>query len=215
VTAVLLALFLVGSGVGLLTCQALAAGQAPPAEELKPPKEAGRKDTSPAATLTVKNALVGAVDAAGGTVSVKMGQPPLAVQIVESVEAPVRLEGLKIHLLETPKLAVPLKIEGAKCEVLKGVTVRLRDVTALPGEKVKLEGLKVHLLAEPKKLEGVRLQVATPPETKLEGLPVGKDARILIKGRPGKLADLKAGMRITLELGMEGERLVVKSLKAE
>jgi hypothetical protein len=52
-------------------------------------------------------------------------------------------------------------------------------------------------------------------ETKLEGLPVARDARIVIKGKPGKLADLRAGMRVTLELGADGGQVVVKSIKVE
>ncbi len=50
---------------------------------------------------------------------------------------------------------------------------------------------------------------------KLENLPVAKDAKITIDGKPGKLADLKPDMVISLELAIEGNRLVVKGIRVE
>ena len=49
----------------------------------------------------------------------------------------------------------------------------------------------------------------------MDGLPVAKDALILIKDKAGKIADLKKGMRVTLVLGTDQGQIVIKSIKAE
>jgi hypothetical protein len=62
-------------------------------------------------------------------------------------------------------------------------------------------------------LNNVKIQIQN--QTKLTAVPVAKGARILIKNKPAKLADLKAGMRATLELGVVGEQIVVKAITVD
>ncbi len=52
-------------------------------------------------------------------------------------------------------------------------------------------------------------------DAKLENVPVAKDATIIINGKPAKLSDLKKDMVISLELAIEGNRLVVRSIRVE
>jgi RNA polymerase sigma factor (sigma-70 family) len=55
----------------------------------------------------------------------------------------------------------------------------------------------------------------SPPANaaRLENMPVAKDAKITVNGKPAKLADVKKGMRVALKLEVQGS-IVVKSIEA-
>jgi hypothetical protein len=60
-----------------------------------------------------------------------------------------------------------------------------------------------------------RLRVAVAGTTlRLDDLSLAKDARICIGGREGRAADLRAGMRVTLQLGDEAEQQRVVGVRA-
>jgi hypothetical protein len=48
---------------------------------------------------------------------------------------------------------------------------------------------------------------------RLENLPVAKDARVVVGGREGRLADLKAGMHVSLQLRVQGT-VTVQAIRA-
>jgi hypothetical protein len=49
---------------------------------------------------------------------------------------------------------------------------------------------------------------------RLENLPVAKDARVVVGGREGSLADLKAGMHVSLRLRVQGT-VTVQAIRAD
>jgi RNA polymerase sigma factor (sigma-70 family) len=236
-TAVVLALVLVSGSAGLVTHQALAAAQSPTADEQTSVKHV-KSQEGPRASLTVKNAVLEAVDTGRGTVTVKTGQ--LQSPLVGVATPSVKFDAVTLPLntvvkLDTVKLPVNTVVKLDAVTLPVNTVVKLDEVKLPVNTAVKLDSATLPLNTVVKfdavtmpvntvvkldsvtlpQLDTVKLQVATPSETKLEGLPVAKNARILIKGKPGTLSELKAGMHITLELGIEGERLVVIGIKAE
>jgi RNA polymerase sigma factor (sigma-70 family) len=140
-------------GAGLLAHHALAAKEERLTRKEEAKKELPRKPAPPN-TLTVKNLVLSAVDAAQGTISATVRAKPVTMK-------------LRLRLNGTGKVVVG-------------------------NVKLQRQG-----------------------KSKLEALPVARGARILVKNKPAKLADLKAGMPVTLELGMDGEQIVVKSIKVD
>jgi hypothetical protein len=49
----------------------------------------------------------------------------------------------------------------------------------------------------------------------VEDLSLAKDTNILIGDKEGRLSDLLAGMRVSLELATESDRIVVRGIRAE
>jgi RNA polymerase sigma factor (sigma-70 family) len=56
--------------------------------------------------------------------------------------------------------------------------------------------------------------VVSQGQVRLENLPVAEDVKVLVKGKPAKLGDLKAGMRVTVKLDVQGG-ITVKSIEVE
>ncbi len=93
------------------------------------------------------------------------------------------------------------------------VTVKLKGEFILDGAKLQIEGLELEVGYQ-------------APRTEFR---VDRKARILIKGKPAELADLKPGMKVTVELGtgreqalfngkdtdLDRETFLVKGIRAE
>jgi hypothetical protein len=61
----------------------------------------------------------------------------------------------------------------------------------------------------------IRVAVGTTGLLTVEDLSLAKDTNILIGTKEGQLSDLKAGMRVSLELATENDRIVVSGIRAE
>jgi len=109
-----------------------------------------------------------------------------------------------------------ISVKDAKVESVNGDD---RTITLVLGTEAGIGG-KVQSATDPEhrimREEGGRLISQMHP-TRLAALPVASDARIRIGGKEGKLADLKAGMHVSLDLGptANGLRIEVKGLAAE
>jgi RNA polymerase sigma factor (sigma-70 family) len=123
-------------------------------------------------------------------------------------------------------------VTDSHCAVLKvrapkegqpkaGGKVDDKIILQLQNAKIKIDGVQLdgqmllHLEGGDLQLDGLKLELQNQPQTKLESLPIAKGSRLFIKNKPAKFSELKPGMHVTLVLGMEGEQLVVKGLKAE
>ena len=204
VTAVLLALAVAGSGVGVLTHRALAAGQAGARKQAEQRQTGGPKVDANNGTITVKHLVVEAVDATQNTLTVATGKNLLGLKVDLLEKAPAKLDGAKFDFVNV----APVKFDFVKEAPAKPNAVKFDFVNVAPA---KIDFVNV----APAKVKGVMLVAAKEKEMKLEGLPVAKDARIVINGKAGKLSDLKAGMRVTLELGTDGQQMVVKGIRAD
>jgi hypothetical protein len=57
-------------------------------------------------------------------------------------------------------------------------------------------------------------ETLTGKSIRLENLPVGKDTKITVDGKEGKLAQVNRGMAVTLELEVGFGRIAIKRLEA-
>jgi hypothetical protein len=174
VTAVVLVLAIVASGVSAITHRAWEDKQSLPSPQSAASPDEGPKDVARSNTLTITDHVVEAVNVAQNTISVAAPKPPPEPQVM--VWREVRLtfgkagQGVQVHPIW---VQVPVRAQG---------------------------------------LSAPRQQ---PKAAKLARLPVAKDARIIVTGAPGKLTGLKAGMRVTLELGTDAGKIVVRSIQAQ
>jgi RNA polymerase sigma factor (sigma-70 family) len=226
VTAVLLMVTIAGGGVGMLTHRAFAAGETPAAVKAgairERPREAAGTDT-----LTVKNLVVEGVDSSQHRISVATRKNQLGLSVYPAPGTTATITGVLANSLTTssvkvdaPKVTTVTGVlaksltSSVKVDAPKATTATITGVLANSStttSSVKVDAPKVSTVTSSLPM----LAAQTPNETKMDGLPVAKDARILIKDKAGKLADLKKGMRVTLELGVDQGQLVVKGIKAD
>jgi RNA polymerase sigma factor (sigma-70 family) len=167
--------------------------------------------------LKIVTALVLALAVAGagvGIVTHRAGAdektPPAAQKVGPKEAARADTLTLKNLVVDTINAArSTIGVAGPK----RPVAVKIRFPSEL---KLKVEGqAKPLVLKLNGPLDGVAVVQPGQNQMKLAGLPVARDARITIKGAAGKLADLKVGMRVSLELGTAEGQLVVRRIEAE
>ena len=221
--AALLMIVLVGSGVGPLAYQRLAAGQVPVAAEEAVQQEKPKQLTGNN-TITVKHLEVEAVDASRNTISVVSLKHGYRLQLEGAQIMQLQLDGglqgvLKLETADDAKGKPGAGKEG-QTKPAEGKGAESGKDSPAKGDVQKVEKVKVRgqIIGLQNGQGVITMQiVGESPEkpTKMEDLALAKDARILIKTKPGKLSDIKKGMRVTLELGTNEGRLVVRGIKAE
>jgi RNA polymerase sigma factor (sigma-70 family) len=161
--------------------------------------------------LRLQKAVLDEVDVAGQTINVTLAADDLA---------PVRI---KFHLFDKDVGVVPKDAIVSEVVIKQGEAVKpviLENVTKVDGQVVKVDEAVINLqgkliLTETVLGDGKLVKSVPVQGTRLTGVAVAKDVAITIGGKPAKLADLKKDMVITLELGIEGNRLVIRSIQAE
>jgi RNA polymerase sigma factor (sigma-70 family) len=186
--AVVLLLALVCLGVGVRSFTASAAGQP------EPPKAAGATDGKPVekghGNALALAAILEQVDADRQTITARTIRAWQWMPMITVTEA---LAGKEVKI--DRKSYRSLVIEGKKAKI-DAARVSVQD-TSEGGDVKNLED-----------------RTANQP-TKLANLPLGKDAKIVKGGKEIKLTDLKAGMRVRLELAVDRGGLVVMGIRAD
>jgi RNA polymerase sigma factor (sigma-70 family) len=118
---------------------------------------------------------------------------------------------------EAPRKAAALQPARKDTLVLQNLFVESVDPTQRT-VSVSTRRNNVAIRAElrqvgPGKFRVSNMKLRLQHETKLQGLPLAKTGRVVINHQPGRLADLKVGMRVKLELGGNGEDMVVRVIE--
>jgi RNA polymerase sigma factor (sigma-70 family) len=221
--AVLVAVSVLGLGAGLLPRPALAEKPVP-----APAPAAGKGPAPGRAPDKAQQALFRQLQSVRWTLLWEPDPANHTIGVTDTPDFP-RLDGLDVrpfHFrpLTLEKLAVArdarITLDGAKArleDLAMGMHVSLRFaegkpvVTALEAT-TRREGHVVRAV----NAERGTLTVAVGKDVLLQELPVAKDAYIYLfdRGNVGKLADLKAGMRVFLQLVVKDGRVLVTDIRA-
>jgi RNA polymerase sigma factor (sigma-70 family) len=192
-TAALLAVILAAAGTALLSRPAVAQDRKPAAAPDRPPAGATPAEAGKT-SLTISKATLEAVDAPGRGITVTI--PKRGVTRAQVVKAQADYRVAKFVLKEATAQEARLKAAGA---VIK------------QEEFDRARAVREQAQAQVRVAEAV---IRANKGTRLEGLPVAGGARVVVRGRRAGLADLRPGMRVTLQLAADGGRLVVTGVRA-
>jgi len=162
----------------------------------------------PARTNTLQKAVLNEIDAAQGTISTTLavdGRFPARwlTSVLDNTNAKVVLNEAYLENKKPPLEAILKNPDVANQRfVLKSAEAANQRFVLKSAEAANQPF-------------SVLVESVLQKDAKLENVSVAKEAKITINGKPAKLADLKQDMVIALELAVEGNRLVVRSIQAE
>lgn len=235
-TVALLVAALLGVGARVLPRSAQAAGQNAAPEDNRSRAKEDRKETPTPATLLVKRAVLERVDTPRRSVSLTIPDTlanvhwNIAPGFTEKkrdgdAEREIAIKQARLEQAQASLAAEKATVELRKAEVQRfqklvdaaAVEQRILDEAKakLKQSMAALDAASATVRLSEVELAQIQDQAKRLRSTRLEGLPVAKDARITIQGKQARLTELKPGMRVSVRLATEGDRLVIAAIAAK